>query len=81
MLFEKEGTPVFMYGVEKPRDDLARKAAGNELRAYGEYSRITRLLFENKINLPLMANLDYQGHRLLAMTLLPLSNDSLIYGN
>ena len=66
---------VDSYGI-LGSDYAAAKVAGNELKGLICYfnTHITEL------RLPLMALVDYMGFRIIAMSLLPINNDTLVYG-
>lgn len=58
-------------------EHAAAKVAGNELKGLISY-------FNCKIqdlNVPLMALVDYRGFRLIAMSILPCSSETIIYGS
>jgi hypothetical protein len=58
-------------------DYAAAKVAGNELRGLISYfnCRIEDL------NVPLMALVDYRGFRLIAMSILPIGDETIVYGS
>lgn len=58
-------------------DEGIMKAAGQELRSLLELMdcRVSRLHF------PLMVLVDYRGYRLIAMPLLPVGHDTIVYGS
>lgn len=58
-------------------DYAAAKAAGNELRGLIGYFNCEI----EELNLPLMALVDYRGFRVIAMSILPVSPDTIIYGS
>ena len=58
-------------------DANAAKAAGHELKGIMAYHNC----FLKNIHLPLTAVIDYRGFRLTAMSRLPVTNRSLIYGS
>jgi hypothetical protein len=64
-----------MFGGSEPDLEAASSVAGSELRAA---TRLFRHFFENSVSVgvPIMANLDCGGRRLVAMNLLPLSTNS-----
>lgn len=66
---------VDSYGI-LGSDYAAAKVAGNELKGLICYfnSQITEL------RVPLMALVDYMGFRIIAMSLLPINKDTLVYG-
>eukprot|EP01127_Copromyxa_protea_P018085 TRINITY_DN5615_c0_g1_i5.p1 TRINITY_DN5615_c0_g1~~TRINITY_DN5615_c0_g1_i5.p1 ORF type:complete len:1747 (+),score=336.92 TRINITY_DN5615_c0_g1_i5:29-5269(+) len=58
-------------------DDNAMKAAGHELRGLMCYYNC----HIPQLHLPLMCLVDYRGFRLVAMSLLPINKNTLIYGS
>ena len=70
-----------MYGGDSPNDALAAKVAGHELRSL---ARIIDAgdVFSLNVAVPLMSIVNYRGFRLVAVSVLPISNKStLIYGS
>ncbi|KAL6078670.1 Histidine kinase A, variant 2 [Balamuthia mandrillaris] len=62
-------------------DEWAMKAAGHELKGLSLY---ISLLEKDKIqglSFPLMALINYRGFRLIASTVLPLSQNTIVYGS
>eukprot|EP01117_Protostelium_nocturnum_P010911 TRINITY_DN3939_c0_g1_i1.p1 TRINITY_DN3939_c0_g1~~TRINITY_DN3939_c0_g1_i1.p1 ORF type:complete len:1699 (-),score=618.56 TRINITY_DN3939_c0_g1_i1:206-5302(-) len=57
-------------------DEYCMKAASNELKGLSRY-------FSCGVGLcvPLMTLIDYMGYRLIAMSILPISRDTLVYGS
>eukprot|EP01127_Copromyxa_protea_P011133 TRINITY_DN2779_c1_g2_i1.p1 TRINITY_DN2779_c1_g2~~TRINITY_DN2779_c1_g2_i1.p1 ORF type:complete len:1346 (-),score=201.42 TRINITY_DN2779_c1_g2_i1:119-3904(-) len=55
----------------------AAKVAGNELRGLMGFFNC----HINQLNLPLLALVDYRGFRLIAMSILPVGKDTIIYGS
>lgn len=51
------------------------KAAAHELKS------VIRYYGNDGIHVPLMALIDYRGWRLIAMSILPLGKDTLVYGS
>ena len=75
------GTSYLYGGAAGPRLDRAAKAAGNELRACGI---LNRFVFERRVavTVPTQVLIDALGHRVIAMTLLPIAAGArLIYGS
>ena len=71
---------IWMYGGPKANDSAAIKAAGLDLK--GLISLFNVSTYEkNEIHFPLMALIDYRGYRLIAISILPVSKDTLIYGS
>lgn len=69
--------PLFLYGGHKQNNYAAMKAASHELNGLIAYYN-TKM---QGIHYPLMALIDYRGYRLIAMTILPISKETLIYGS
>eukprot|EP01087_Luapelamoeba_hula_P000097 TRINITY_DN10051_c0_g1_i1.p1 TRINITY_DN10051_c0_g1~~TRINITY_DN10051_c0_g1_i1.p1 ORF type:complete len:564 (+),score=53.42 TRINITY_DN10051_c0_g1_i1:3-1694(+) len=70
----------YMYGGKAPNDALAMKAAGHELRS------ATRVLdlgdaTKERVSVPLITLIDYRGFRLIALTLMPVSRKTIVYGS
>lgn len=57
-------------------DEYAMKAAAHELNGMMYYYNCQI----SQLNLPLMCLIDYRGYRLVAMSLLPVSKETIIYG-
>jgi Clustered mitochondria len=74
----RSGPDYWMYGgSEGPNDEAAVKAAGNELvGAITVWSQ-----YVDDLHSPMMSIIDYQGFRVLAISVLPLSKDTLQYGS
>jgi len=69
---------IFMYGGDSKRDDLAMKAASIEMR------NMQIILSESKeidLFVPLMSVIDFQGHRIIASSILPINDSTLSYGS
>jgi hypothetical protein len=69
--------PFWMYGGKSRRDDLAMKAAGAELNNLVAYAT-THI---DELNYPMIALLDYKGFRVIAMSVLPITKATLLYGS
>ncbi|KYQ91076.1 hypothetical protein DLAC_07979 [Tieghemostelium lacteum] len=72
----------YLYGGKYPYDLGASKAAGNELKGlscFFQHALDNELA--NVLNVPLMCIIDYYGYRLIAMSVLPISKKTLIYGS
>eukprot|EP01126_Amoeba_proteus_P028677 TRINITY_DN2825_c0_g3_i3.p1 TRINITY_DN2825_c0_g3~~TRINITY_DN2825_c0_g3_i3.p1 ORF type:complete len:507 (+),score=82.33 TRINITY_DN2825_c0_g3_i3:197-1717(+) len=67
---------TFMYGGSSADYQLASKAAGQELLCTNYFSVCSDFIFT-----PLMAIVDYCGFRLTAISLLSISDDTLVYGS
>eukprot|EP01125_Pyxidicula_operculata_P005438 TRINITY_DN1931_c0_g2_i1.p1 TRINITY_DN1931_c0_g2~~TRINITY_DN1931_c0_g2_i1.p1 ORF type:complete len:2425 (-),score=534.59 TRINITY_DN1931_c0_g2_i1:786-8060(-) len=67
----------WLYGGDKPSHEKAMKAAANERKGLMSlfHCQIPNLHF------PLMALIHYQGFCLIAMSILPVGRDTLIYGS
>lgn len=57
-------------------DEYAIKSASHELKSLEQL-----LDFSPKIRVPLIALIDYLGYRLIAFSLLPINQDTLVYGS
>jgi hypothetical protein len=71
----------FLYsGAKSPKDDFAMKAAAQELLGSSHYY----FALEN-MNLPIFPAMqclvDYKGHRIVALPLLPIDHGTLVYGS
>jgi len=67
-----------MYGgVNGPDDAAAMKAAGNELVALAHVAKTN----VKGLHFPLMAIIDYVGFRLVAVSTLPISKSTIVYGS
>jgi Clustered mitochondria/Translation initiation factor eIF3 subunit 135 len=58
-------------------DYAAAKAAGHELKGVSQYMNCGI----GDLCLPLMALVDYMGYRLVALSLLPIGSDTIVYGS
>ena len=72
---DKEGK-IYMYGNRNKRDDLAMKAASQEM--ISQCCLISSNL--DKISFPLMCVIDFKGLRMMCTSLLPIDRSTLIYG-
>jgi hypothetical protein len=75
--FAYRATPFWMYGGSTPDDERASKAGGHELLGCANIMNCNI----PDLNTPLMALIDYKGYRLVAMSFLPISKGSLVYGS
>ena len=70
----------YLYGGKDPHDHSAMKAAAHELLGASHYYD-----FFDSINLPIIPTLqtivDYKGFRIVALPLLPISKETIIYGS
>ncbi|KYQ96957.1 leucine-rich repeat-containing protein (LRR) [Tieghemostelium lacteum] len=71
------GKECWMYGGKAPRDDYAAKAASNELKGLTSYYTAG----VEGLNYPMMALIDYKGFRLIALSVLPISSETIRYGS
>jgi Clustered mitochondria/Translation initiation factor eIF3 subunit 135 len=70
----------FMYGGSAaPSIHAAMKAAGGELRSLQHFAAASMDM--NEMHLPLMALVDYRGFRLIALSVLPISDATLAFGS
>ena len=65
------------HGLFNGNDYAAAKVAGHELKGLMAYFS----LHMKGIRVPIMALVDYRGFRLIAMSVLPVSGESLVYGS
>jgi len=68
---------VWMCGGDRPSDEDAMKVAGNELRGLIGVFKCAL----PGIAVPMMALIDYLGFRLIAIALLPIDRDTIVYGS
>mmetsp|Transcript_23379 Transcript_23379/g.29801 ORF Transcript_23379/g.29801 Transcript_23379/m.29801 type:complete len:792 (-) Transcript_23379:13-2388(-) len=68
---------AYMYGGTEQRNDLAMKAASIEMRNMQTVLHAR----ESNLFLPLMCVIDYQGHRIIASSILPIDKFTLAYGS
>lgn len=66
----------WLYGGQTRNDYLAGKAAGQELLSANCVGSCL-----SEVRVPLMAIIDYWGHRLIATAMLPITGQSLLYGS
>ncbi|GAM25978.1 hypothetical protein SAMD00019534_091530 [Acytostelium subglobosum LB1] len=71
----------YLYGGKVPSDYGASKAAGNELRGLSYFFQNVMDHDFGQINVPLMCLIDSYGYRLIAISVLPIKKDTLIYGS
>ena len=71
-----------IYGGSSERLDLAFKAASAELRGANAYAGafVRACDRKNSVTCPLQVVIDYAGHRVVAMPLLPIDSSTLCYG-
>ncbi|GAB5366308.1 hypothetical protein AAMO2058_001132800 [Amorphochlora amoebiformis] len=79
---DKEVNSGYIYGGKVPRIDLAAKSASQELKVIDAFYKASRMSSSAKdsVCIPLQVMVDYAGHRLLCMPILPVSPNTLIYG-
>eukprot|EP01122_Echinamoeba_exundans_P005431 TRINITY_DN15587_c0_g2_i1.p1 TRINITY_DN15587_c0_g2~~TRINITY_DN15587_c0_g2_i1.p1 ORF type:complete len:1160 (+),score=219.51 TRINITY_DN15587_c0_g2_i1:46-3525(+) len=65
------------YGIYNGDDDWASKAGGHELKGLMGFKSAGI----KELHLPLMALIDYRGYRLIAVSSVPISRDTLVYGS
>lgn len=70
--FAVDVPPHYLYGS----DEYAQKAAGHELKGLNQWS-----LNSEGLHFPLMALVRYCGFTLVALSMLPVGNGSLVYGS
>ena len=68
---------LYMYGGQYVDHESAMKAAAHELKGLCQYYST---LIEG-LSYPLLANIDYKGFRMIAISVLPISKDTLKYGS
>ncbi|KAL6047498.1 Histidine kinase A [Balamuthia mandrillaris] len=62
-------------------DEWAMKAAGHELKGLSLYISLLEKAKIQGLSFPLMALINYRGFRLIASTVLPLGQNTIIYGS
>lgn len=60
-----------------PGDEEAAKVAGHELKSLNQLFS----LWLRDLHFPMMILLDYRGYRLIAMSTLPITRDTIVYGS
>ncbi|KAL6058241.1 Histidine kinase A [Balamuthia mandrillaris] len=70
----------WMYGNHYPNDAAAMKAAGHELRSLARIVDSGNTVKEG-VCVPLMTLIDYRGYRLAAMSVVPVSHETICYGS
>ncbi|GAM18576.1 hypothetical protein SAMD00019534_017510 [Acytostelium subglobosum LB1] len=68
---------LWMYGDTTRSDEKAKKSAGHELKGLNHFMDHS----DGLIRFPLMAIIDYRGYRLLAISNLPITKESIVYGS
>jgi hypothetical protein len=71
--------PIWLYGGSERDDEAAVKAASHELEARDRW--FLRSIPERLLRFPLVCLVTYKGYRLVAMSLLPISRSTLVYGS
>ncbi|EFA80740.1 hypothetical protein PPL_06326 [Heterostelium album PN500] len=80
--YDQKINDQWLYGGNFPSEYGASKAAGNELRGLSYFfQNLMDYDLVNKISVPLMCIIDYYGYRLVAISLLPINKETLIYGS
>uniref|UniRef100_A0A6B2KXZ1 Clu domain-containing protein n=1 Tax=Arcella intermedia TaxID=1963864 RepID=A0A6B2KXZ1_9EUKA len=77
ILFKYCNDTHMLLGYDRPDFRAANKIGGNELRG-------ANLIFScgiSELNIPFLSLVDFNGYRLLASSLCPISNDTLKYGS
>jgi hypothetical protein len=72
---DKDGLPLYLYGGHESNDEFAAKSSSHELHGAASFLQFRRKF---DIHAPIQTLVDYHGHRLVAMPLLPLNH--IIYG-
>ncbi|MDP2435839.1 MAG: hypothetical protein Q8P67_08865, partial [archaeon] len=71
---------IFKFAVDWKKiyrgDEFAQKAASHELKSAMRYYRL-----DPQLRIPLLALIDYRGHRMIAESILPLSHQTIRYGS
>jgi len=67
----------WMYGGRERNDDAAMKAAKNDKIGLMSYFNVK----VPGLHFPLMAIIDFRGFRLIAMSILPISKTTIVYGS
>ena len=80
------GGIVFRFAVDRHglygSDELAAKEAGHQLKGLTAlFNALSSHVQELKLSLPLMTTIDFRGFRMVAMSLLPITKQSLVYGS
>lgn len=74
--YTNDGRKRWMYGgLDGPDDYAAMKAAGNELLSMAHLFKLNI----NQLHFPLAAIIDYVGYRLMAVSTLPISENTIVY--
>ncbi|KAF2070369.1 hypothetical protein CYY_008312 [Polysphondylium violaceum] len=68
---------IWMYGESKRSDEKAQKSAGHEIKGLNHFMELSN----GTIRFPLMATIDYRGYRILAISSLPISKQTIVYGS
>eukprot|EP01130_Rhizamoeba_saxonica_P018074 TRINITY_DN8953_c0_g1_i1.p1 TRINITY_DN8953_c0_g1~~TRINITY_DN8953_c0_g1_i1.p1 ORF type:complete len:1043 (+),score=182.06 TRINITY_DN8953_c0_g1_i1:558-3686(+) len=74
---------IYMYGGSKRSERLASKAMGHELKGLNELWKIVEnddTSLYNNFNLPLMCMINFVGFRICAISYVPITKKTLIYG-
>lgn len=68
---------TWMYGGKKPSNTKAMKAFSHELKGVEYYMQAP----VSEIHYPLLARIDFKGFRVIAIALLPINKDTLVFGS
>ncbi|GAM21633.1 hypothetical protein SAMD00019534_048080 [Acytostelium subglobosum LB1] len=68
---------VWMYGDTTRSDEKAQKSASHELKGLNHFMDHSKGI----IRFPLVSIIDYAGYRLLAVSCLPITKSSIVYGS
>ncbi|GAM25977.1 hypothetical protein SAMD00019534_091520 [Acytostelium subglobosum LB1] len=80
--YDQKILDTYLYGGKVPSDYGASKAAGNELRGLSYFfQNILDNSLGHRMHVPLMCIIDYLGYRLIAISLLPIKKETLVYGS
>jgi hypothetical protein len=77
VIAELNGRPVYLFGGQQPSDEKAIKAMSRELLGADRYWGA----FQDELHYPMMCLIDHKGFRMLAMAVLPISHDTIVYGS
>lgn len=70
----------WMYGDRIPNDSLAMKAADHELRSLARILA-SETTAQQSVSAPLMSIVNYRGFRIIAVSVIPISKQTIIYGS
>lgn len=76
------GSGQYLYGGLSPNVACANKAAGHELKSLDAFETASATSFgTDYFQFPLMCLIDFRGHRLIALTFLPIDKNTLALGS